>query len=62
MFVLIISINDANMHNVGFEPTTHLENWKHMLQKNFWFNGDRSQNFQEERHCYELIETSVVER
>jgi len=43
----IININDANMHNVGLELTTHSKNWKHMLQKNFWFSGDRSQNFQE---------------
>jgi hypothetical protein len=58
----IISINDASMHNVGFELTTHLENWKHMPQKSFWFGGDKSQHFQEERHCYELIETNVVKR
>jgi hypothetical protein len=48
------------MHNVGFEPTTHSKNWKHMPQKNFWLGGDRSQIFQEEKHCYELIETNVV--
>jgi hypothetical protein len=48
------------MHNVGFEPTTYSKNWKHMLQKDFWLDGDKSQNFQEERHYYELTETSAV--
>jgi len=48
------------MHNVGLELTTYSKNWKHMPQKNFWLNGDRSQNFQEEKHNYELIETSVL--
>jgi hypothetical protein len=47
------------MHNVG-QFTTHSNNWKHMPQKNFWVNGDRRQIFQEEKHNYELIETSVV--
>ncbi len=48
------------MHNVGLELTTHSKNWKHMSQKSFWLGGDRSQNFQEEKHCYELIETNVI--